>query len=210
MNENIKINTGQILLSLRKSKGYSQADVAEYLGITTAAYQNYEAGRREANYNNIIKLAEYYNVTTDYLLGRQNSNPPSDPIEEFADKKSLKDLEEILIREYLELSDKQRDAVLNFMRKCIAEEEARKQAKISMSVPKQSKEPEKVEEKKEIDEETLKIMRETEEKKLKALSALESIDDEYETIIIETTPEKIRADLNRAEEEQRNSQKDVS
>ena len=80
MEKDIKIEIGQILLDLRKNKGYSQAEVAKYLEITTAAYQNYEAGRREMNYKNIRKLADFYNVTTDYLLAREPKKE-IDPIE---------------------------------------------------------------------------------------------------------------------------------
>lgn len=79
MDEDIRIKVGQILLSLRKSKGCSQAEVAQYLDITTAAYQNYEAGRREVNYINLNKLADFYGVTTDYLLGRESPNDPLAP-----------------------------------------------------------------------------------------------------------------------------------
>lgn len=65
-----KIETGKRMLELRKQQGKNQADVAAYLGLTVAAYQNYETGRREAGYDTICKLADYFNVTTDYLLGR--------------------------------------------------------------------------------------------------------------------------------------------
>lgn len=74
-----KKDFGARLLSLRKEKGASQADVAEYIGLTVAAYQNYENGRREAGYDTISKLADFYGVTTDYLLGREPApNPFSD------------------------------------------------------------------------------------------------------------------------------------
>lgn len=64
---------GAKLLALRKQKQVSQAEAASYLGLTVAAYQNYKAGRREAGYETISKLAVYYNVSTDYLLGREQS-----------------------------------------------------------------------------------------------------------------------------------------
>lgn len=71
-----KIETGKRMLELRKQKGKNQADVAAYLGLTVAAYQNYETGRREAGYDTICKLADYFNVTTDYLLGRAPQTNP--------------------------------------------------------------------------------------------------------------------------------------
>jgi transcriptional regulator with XRE-family HTH domain len=71
-----KIAFGQKLLEERKKAGKSQAEIAQLLGITTAAYQNYENGRREAGYATISKLADFYNVTTDYLLGREPAPNP--------------------------------------------------------------------------------------------------------------------------------------
>lgn len=68
----LKEEVAQRLFELRKKAQMSQAEVAEKMGITVAAYQNYETGRREANYENLAKLAKIYGVTTDYLLG-QNS-----------------------------------------------------------------------------------------------------------------------------------------
>ena len=63
-----KKDFGAKLLALRKQKGASQAEVAEYINLTVAAYQNYENGRREAGYETISKLADFYGVSIDYLL----------------------------------------------------------------------------------------------------------------------------------------------
>lgn len=67
------------LKELRKKKGLSQEQVAKDLNISMRAYQNYEYGQREPNIEMILKLAEYYDVTTDYLLEKESS--PSDPFE---------------------------------------------------------------------------------------------------------------------------------
>lgn len=68
------MNTNEILLSLRKSKKISQKTLADLLGISITAYQNYEYGKSELNYEGLRKLADFYDVTTDYLLGRESSN----------------------------------------------------------------------------------------------------------------------------------------
>lgn len=65
------------LKELRKSKGISQEQAANALGISVRAYQNYEYAQREPNIEMILKLADFYNVSTDYLLGRE---PQTDPI----------------------------------------------------------------------------------------------------------------------------------
>ena len=58
------------LKELRKTKGVTQKQVAEYLGITERQYQRYEYGRYESNHDTTIKLADFFGVSTDYLLGR--------------------------------------------------------------------------------------------------------------------------------------------
>lgn len=56
------------LKELRKSKSLNQSQVANAIGISQRTYSNYEIGTREPDINTIIKLADYFNVTIDYLL----------------------------------------------------------------------------------------------------------------------------------------------
>lgn len=56
------------LKELRLNKKISQKDIAEYLGITVAAYSLYERGKREPNLDMLKKIAEYFNVSIDYLM----------------------------------------------------------------------------------------------------------------------------------------------
>lgn len=66
---------------LRKELKKTQTDIANVLGITVSAYGNYELGQREPDNANLIKLAKYFGVSTDYLLGlseeRTASTTPS-------------------------------------------------------------------------------------------------------------------------------------
>ena len=55
---------------LRNEKGDSLAKIANYLGVTLQTVSNYENEKRDMSPDTIIKLAEYFNVTTDYLLGK--------------------------------------------------------------------------------------------------------------------------------------------
>lgn len=55
---------------LRNEHGKTQAEVAEYLGIGLRAYQFYESATHYPNVPGLMKLADYFQVTTDYLLGR--------------------------------------------------------------------------------------------------------------------------------------------
>lgn len=58
------------LRQARTQKGSMQKEVAEQLGMTPRAYQYYEAGRRRPDYETLVAIADYLDVTTDYLLGR--------------------------------------------------------------------------------------------------------------------------------------------
>lgn len=60
------------LKKLRKEKGVLQKDVVAYLGIDRTTYVKYENGASEPDNETLIKIADYYGVTTDFLLGREN------------------------------------------------------------------------------------------------------------------------------------------
>ena len=57
------------LTTLRKEFHVTQQQVADYLGISRQAYSNYESGKREPDYEPLLKLGEYFNCSIDYLLG---------------------------------------------------------------------------------------------------------------------------------------------
>ncbi len=58
------------LRECRKSKGYTQGQVAIYCDITEKAYQNYELMTRVPKIDILIKIADLYGVSLDYLVGR--------------------------------------------------------------------------------------------------------------------------------------------
>ncbi|MCL2638535.1 MAG: helix-turn-helix domain-containing protein [Oscillospiraceae bacterium] len=60
----------RILSLLRSEKHLSQKQVAEDLGIAQALLSHYEKGKRECGLDFLVRAADYYNVSTDYLLGR--------------------------------------------------------------------------------------------------------------------------------------------
>lgn len=66
----VKMNN---LKQLRKNEHLTQQKMADLCGITLRSYQNYENGLREMSYNSLIKLADFFNCSTDYLLGRRTS-----------------------------------------------------------------------------------------------------------------------------------------
>ncbi len=60
----------RIITFLRKERGLSQKQVAADLGISQALLSHYEKGLRECKLDFLIKVADYFEVSTDYLLGR--------------------------------------------------------------------------------------------------------------------------------------------
>jgi len=60
----------RLLTLLRKERGYSQKKVAADLDISQALLSHYEKGIRECGLDFVVKTADYYNVSCDYLLGR--------------------------------------------------------------------------------------------------------------------------------------------
>lgn len=58
------------LFSLRKRENLTQEQVAERTGIVLRSYRRYEMGEREPVASTLVKLADFYNVTIDYLVGR--------------------------------------------------------------------------------------------------------------------------------------------
>ncbi|ALU14495.1 HTH domain-containing protein [Eubacterium limosum] len=70
---------GSKIKELRKKHGLSQADLAKKLGTTTAAIGMWESGKRHPQRANLMKLAEIFNVSTDYLIGYIGEPTPYSP-----------------------------------------------------------------------------------------------------------------------------------
>ncbi|RGD72937.1 helix-turn-helix domain-containing protein [Anaerofustis stercorihominis] len=64
-------NFSKNLKYYRLQKKLTQKEMADFLNITPNAYQKYEYGKREPLLNNLIKLADFFNVSLDDLVGRK-------------------------------------------------------------------------------------------------------------------------------------------
>ena len=62
--------------NLRIDGGYTQKQIAEYLNIKQNTYSQYEIGVLNYPVDVLIKLADFYGVSVDYLLGRTNNKEP--------------------------------------------------------------------------------------------------------------------------------------
>ena len=60
------------LLALRKENHLPQTEVAKELNLSISAYCRYEYGQREPTLSVLIRMADYYGVTLDYLAGRSD------------------------------------------------------------------------------------------------------------------------------------------
>lgn len=69
---------GNRLAKLRKRKGLSQYEVADRIGFSRGKYSNYEQGSRKPDPDTLKLLADFYDVSTDYLLGREEKTKKSD------------------------------------------------------------------------------------------------------------------------------------
>lgn len=112
------------LKKCRENAGLSQCELAENIGVSQAAVGMWESGKREPNFTTLCKLADYFGVTVDYLIGHDVSQPVrvvSTP------KVSDSDLE--LLRKFHTLNDVDRARILNMLdydyRTAISQESAK-------------------------------------------------------------------------------------
>ena len=66
------------LIKLRKELNLTQEELAKKIGYTRTAISAWEIGRNEPSNADTIKLAEYFNVSTDYLLGKSDIRNPEE------------------------------------------------------------------------------------------------------------------------------------
>lgn len=72
----MKDTLAERLKSCRKEKGLTQGQVAIYCDITEKTYQNYELMTREPKLDILIRIADLYKVSLDYLVGRTDNKSP--------------------------------------------------------------------------------------------------------------------------------------
>lgn len=117
---------GDTLKRLRTKKGLTSEELCSKIGIKGGSYRNYERNDRKPDYDTLVKLADFYGVSTDYLLGRLTAQPPTDALERLFSEKSFSALEEELLRKYMELPHEARQAVVRFINDATAKALQRK------------------------------------------------------------------------------------
>ncbi len=92
----------EVLKQLRKDRKVTQTELGNYCGYSHVAVVKWENGQREPSIETLTKIADFFDVTLDYLLGRTEPKPLTEIQRELADKVSL-------------LSDEQAQVILGFI-----------------------------------------------------------------------------------------------
>lgn len=79
------------LLKLRENNHYKRQKVADDIGISRASLEYYEKGQRLPDIEILAKIADYYNVSADYLLGRSEAKVLNADIQSIAERTGLSD-----------------------------------------------------------------------------------------------------------------------
>lgn len=110
----------QIIRDLREDKDLRQSDIAAVLGTTQQHYSRCEKGESQLSTRSVIALADFYQVSTDYLLGQTDCKPGMDVLnqqitEEYSTGRFLTDV--------LSLSTAGRSAVVEYLKLHLLKEE---------------------------------------------------------------------------------------
>lgn len=127
------MSLGNRLVELRKELGLTQTELSRKLGISRGSLSMYEIDKREPDNNTLNNIANFFNVSTDYLLGRsnirnsnslKNENSTAEAKVDSEQEQFADDLIQILIdsgeiKEGEILTEEKRERLLNLIRKAI-------------------------------------------------------------------------------------------
>lgn len=99
------------LKQARESANLTQLQTAKLLGISDGTYKNYEQGKREPNNTLLVQIADLFDVTTDYLLGRTKPAEQPNPILQLTNE----EMEQRLLAAYFKLPKKIRESFIQGM-----------------------------------------------------------------------------------------------
>jgi len=106
----------------RELQNLTQKACADALGITLRAWQTYEQGVSEPKYETLCRIADLFHVTTDYLLGREQT--ASEPLDDLAGQFNMSSLEKKILNNYLALPKDMRSDLMEFLHKSVQEVQA--------------------------------------------------------------------------------------
>ncbi|MGJ0908889.1 helix-turn-helix domain-containing protein [Clostridium botulinum] len=95
------MSVGERIKELRKEKGITQEELGKHVGVSTSMVGMYETNARKPSYEVLSKIAKYFRVSTDYLLGETDSNIHKETFISIS-REDFKDLSEFILDESLE------------------------------------------------------------------------------------------------------------
>ena len=101
------------LKELRTNRKLTKKEVAEATGLTERQYIAYEYGERDVSTDTLIALADFYGVTTDYLLGREPTENAPNPL----DSLGLNSLDKAIVQAYIALKPAERTQLVGLLTK---------------------------------------------------------------------------------------------
>ena len=120
------LNFGNRLKQLRNSKQLTQQDLATLMGLSRATIAGYESTGKQPDQEKTLWLADYFNVSTDYLLGRTDDPIPVRNLDQdlYDEHDYAKELEALLddeplrteFQDYDEWSEEEKRNLLNFIK----------------------------------------------------------------------------------------------
>ena len=94
------------LKELRKRRGLTQSELAKSLGVSSQTILNWENGIHEPNITQLIQLSNIFNVSVDYLIGRNKSTSEVDELCFQLEKISYSDLIDFIKEQLKEMKNK--------------------------------------------------------------------------------------------------------
>lgn len=112
---------GEILRVLRDERGLTLKQMGEILGVSHMTYQRYEKNDTDVSTDMLVKLADFYGVSADYLLGRtevkeMNRLSKDEPTEE-----EVRDLENQIVSSYTQMSVETRRACIKALMQIVGD-----------------------------------------------------------------------------------------
>ncbi len=89
---------------VREKVGKTQIEVAKYLGVSRQCYNNYELGNREPGIETLLRLADFFDVSVDYMLGKEGV------------KESRSEEDDVILEKIRELTAEEKKRVLDFIK----------------------------------------------------------------------------------------------
>ncbi len=106
------MRTPDIIRKLREEEKLTQGYIAKHLGVVQQTYSNYERGNTEVPLEYLSKLADYYGVSIDYMMGRTSFQKPTEELnEEYSRNKTTG----AVLSEMLRLENDSREKLLDYI-----------------------------------------------------------------------------------------------